>query len=147
MIHPIMRFTSSEVRCFFHPDKRRNPFEQSHVGGGFKGVHRFIVSNLRDRQTPSSPSRSPALPGTPSPCWRRSGSSRLSASTCTLRNRTFTPFPLTGSSCCPSSRHTRRRRACPPAKTRNGASGKTSRRAGRGTGPCWATATGTAPSS
>ena len=23
---------------------------QSHVGGGFKGVHRFIVSNLRDRQ-------------------------------------------------------------------------------------------------
>ena len=27
-----------------------NPFELSHVGGGFKGVHRFIVSNLRDRQ-------------------------------------------------------------------------------------------------
>ena len=51
MIRSIMRFTSSGVRRFFHPDKRRNPFELSHVGGGFKGVHRFIVSNLRDRQT------------------------------------------------------------------------------------------------
>ena len=46
----IMVHIASGISAF----KAMKPFEffpvQSHVGGGFKGVHRFIVSNLRDRQ-------------------------------------------------------------------------------------------------